>query len=329
VTPVPAASTSLASCLSGLAQAGCFTSARVGTRDLSVTPFGLSSTVNGDSVRLSWSAPPTADRVLAYVIQAGGSPAGTDLASIQVDAGTTTFSAAGVPTGAYYVRVLAVTSHGVTLPSNEVLVVVGAFACSAAPSTPTALGAYVLGPDLFIGWTASQGQPTAYVLEAGSSSGLSNVANNELPGPGTRYAAFGVPAGTYYLRIRARNACGTSAASNEVSASVGGTPTVNILAVGGDFNITPFSGQLALNGSLDVTVDQPVFGRVRAVLGGLFEASAQFPVPTQQLRFAVFQALTNCPPLSGTTTLTLLGADGRVLTTLAVTLTGSGCVSGS
>jgi len=38
--------------------------------------------------------------------------------------------------------------------------------------------------------------------------------------PATTLAAPGVAAGTYFLRIRARNACGTSAPSNEAVAVV-------------------------------------------------------------------------------------------------------------
>jgi hypothetical protein len=70
------------------------------------------------------------------------------------------------------------------------------------------------------GWTApsaavSSNGPTTYILEAGSGTGLSNLANVDLGGTGTTFATSGVGAGTYYVRVKAKNLCGASTASNE------------------------------------------------------------------------------------------------------------------
>jgi hypothetical protein len=60
-----------------------------------------------------------------------------------------------------------------------------------------------------------------YVLEAGSTPGASNLANFPTGNAATIFVASGVSAGTYYVRIRAMNAGGTSAPSNEVVVVVG------------------------------------------------------------------------------------------------------------
>jgi predicted phage tail protein len=53
------------------------------------------------------------------------------------------------------------------------------------------------------------------VLEAGSATGLSNLASVAI-GPATTFSTSGVPAGSYFVRVRAVNAAGSSAVSNEV-----------------------------------------------------------------------------------------------------------------
>jgi hypothetical protein len=94
---------------------------------------------------------------------------------------------------------------------------------ASAPSNPRTLSSSVSGSTITFTWFApSVGDPvTTYILEAGSATGLTNLANAAI-GTATSYVATGVPAGTYYVRVRAQNATGTSAASNEVIPVVGG-----------------------------------------------------------------------------------------------------------
>jgi len=95
---------------------------------------------------------------------------------------------------------------------------------STVTSSPIDLAVTVSGSTVLLSWTApsSQDSPvTSYTVEAGSSSGLANLANFNTGNAATSLTAPGVPAGTYYVRVRAVNAAGVSAASNEVIAVVG------------------------------------------------------------------------------------------------------------
>ena len=60
------------------------------------------------------------------------------------------------------------------------------------------------------------------VIEAGSSSGLANVAAFDTGSAATTLTAPNVPAGTYFVRVRARTAGGTSPPSNEIIVTVRG-----------------------------------------------------------------------------------------------------------
>ena len=64
--------------------------------------------------------------------------------------------------------------------------------------------------------------PAAYVVEAGSGPGFADIAAVETHGPVTRYTTP-LANGTYYVRLRARNACGTSGPTAEFEVPVRGS----------------------------------------------------------------------------------------------------------
>src|SRR5438874_8853098 len=84
-------------------------------------PGNLTATASGSSVALAWTAPDSGELVQSYVIEAGSSPGGINLANFSTGSTATTYSASGVPAGSYYVRVRARTASGVGPPSNEAL----------------------------------------------------------------------------------------------------------------------------------------------------------------------------------------------------------------
>ncbi len=98
------------------------------------------------------------------------------------------------------------------------------------PQAPTALTNSVSLDTVTLSWTPSVGGGPAqsYILEAGSSPGLANITTIVLNSPNTSTVVGAVPAGVYYVRVRARNALGTSGPSPDTVVSVGpcSAPTV-------------------------------------------------------------------------------------------------------
>jgi hypothetical protein len=88
-----------------------------------------------------------------------------------------------------------------------------------APSAPTLNAPQVSGSTVTLAWTLPAGA-TAIRLEAGTAPGLSNAANTII-GATTTFTTGGVPPGTYFVRVRAIDATGESAASNEITVIVG------------------------------------------------------------------------------------------------------------
>ena len=86
---------------------------------------------------------------------------------------------------------------------------------AAAPSAPTNLTAAVSGLFVTLSWGASANGPTQYILQAGSAPGQTSI-TVPLSGSTTTFSAS-AGAGTYYVRVVAVNADGTSAPSNEVT----------------------------------------------------------------------------------------------------------------
>ena len=110
----------------------------------------------------------------------------------------------------------------------------GIFALSAAaPAAAQTIGAPILnnsqpvlnsGSTVTLVWTAPAfGVPIGYVIEASSvPNGPANLANFATGNTATSLVVPGVPTGTYFVRVRAVDANGLSAPSNEVQLNVGG-----------------------------------------------------------------------------------------------------------
>jgi hypothetical protein len=87
------------------------------------------------------------------------------------------------------------------------------------PATPTGLSAQVVGATVTLSWDAAF-LATGYRIEAGSGPGLSNLGQLSA-GAATALAVPGVPVGNYFVRVRATNAAGASAASPDIVVTVG------------------------------------------------------------------------------------------------------------
>ncbi len=175
-------------------------------------PTNLQAAVSGLHVVLTWGA--AANNPASYVLRAGYAPGQTAI-EVPLSAASTTFSASA-DAGTYYARIVAVNADGESLASNEITVVL-TNTCS-APSAPRNLRAIVRGTEAYVFWVRpAAGTATTYTLQAGTAPGTTLY---QFPTGGTTLNANAV--GTFYIRAVASNACGTSAASNEVEVSLPG-----------------------------------------------------------------------------------------------------------
>ena len=69
----------------------------------------------------------------------------------------------------------------------------------------------------------TSGTPTSYLVQAGSAAGLSDLANANTGSVLPALTVTNVPPGTYYVRVLAQNAAGTSPSSNEIVVSILGS----------------------------------------------------------------------------------------------------------
>jgi predicted phage tail protein len=183
-------------------------------------PLGLVTSANGANVSLAWNRSPVGGAPTFYVVEAGSAPGRSDLANFSTGSPLPSFSASGVGAGTYFVRVRAGNALGLSAASNEAVLIVGAsdsLPCGAVPGAPSGLQSVVNGSTVSMFWGAAAGSPTSYIVEAGSFPGGSDLALSDTGSAASQFTAEGVGPGTYFVRVRARNACGSGNASNEVT----------------------------------------------------------------------------------------------------------------
>jgi hypothetical protein len=188
-------------------------------------PSGLAAIVNGSALTLTWQTSAGGCAATQYVIEAGSSPGLSNLASLPTGAASTTFSTSGVPNGTYFVRIRASNASGTSGPSNEVSFTVGATACTGTPGPPTNMTASAAGSTVSLAWSAPSAScgVTSYFIEAGAVPGFRDLAAFSTGNTALAFSTAPVGNGTFYLRVRAENAIGRGAASNEVALTVGPT----------------------------------------------------------------------------------------------------------
>lgn len=185
-------------------------------------PVNLAAAVNAGTVRLTWGRSLGAQ---SYRLVAGTTPGGSNLGV--VDVGDVADLEAPVPPGTYYVRAVATNAAGVSGPSNEVAIsVTSTAACSAPPPVPTGFTAQTSGLAVVFAWTPAAAA-TGYLIEAGYTSGSTAVV-----APLGRVSTLRAtaPAGRYFTRVRAVNACGTSGPSVQVPITLGCSATAVVPA---------------------------------------------------------------------------------------------------
>ncbi|MDH4066006.1 MAG: fibronectin type III domain-containing protein, partial [Acidobacteriota bacterium] len=179
--------------------------------------------VRGSTLSLSWTAPPLGARPTAYVIEGGSGPGLRDLANFSTGTAATTFTAAGLGPGTYFVRMRSQNGYGAGRTTLEQAFVVGASGCSGPPAAPLDLGASMNSSSVTLAWRAApQSIASSYRLLVGSASGASDLGAFDV-GAATTFTTT-APPGAYFVRVQAVNPCGLGAPSAEAVAVVGGVP---------------------------------------------------------------------------------------------------------
>ena len=211
------------------------TGATVAGRDVALSPAGGISGVVRDASTLT----PLASIDVRGVVRASG-------AALQVVSATTNASGEyvlpGLPGGTYYVYVSDAPRHGeifddipcaaalcteaelrtlgtpIAVAPGTVTTGIGfSLRRDVPPPAPDGLRAAVAGFAVTLSWNRPGPGITRFLVEAGLSPGTTAVV---LPTVNQSFVAAPVGPGRYYVRVRAENAYGTSAASNEIEVVV-------------------------------------------------------------------------------------------------------------
>ncbi len=197
-------------------------------------PLTFAVSVSGSLANFSWTPAATvssgATRAggvpTSFVLEIGTSPGAVDVEN--TDVGNTNSASATLDDGTYYARVRASNDAGPSDTSNEETFTVDGSGnptvCTAVPGAPTTLTNSVAGSTVMLNWSSpgdGANAPTSYLLEAGTAPGLANLVSSN-QGNTTSLTAHNVGKGTYYVRVRAVNECGTGDPSADTVVVVGG-----------------------------------------------------------------------------------------------------------
>ena len=186
---------------------------RVGVPLAPSAPTGLLGLADGSTLSLVWQNPSTGGAPTGIILDVTGSL--TDSFQLPL---SERFTFAGVPAGTYNLAVRAFNTGGISGPSNTVTLTFPG-ACS-PPSTPTNFSAFATGNWIVASWSppASGAAPTEYVVD------MFEAFNGSFRTTGLTWSgAF--EQGNYVLRVRAINACGSSAPTPTTTVTVCTSPS--------------------------------------------------------------------------------------------------------
>jgi len=187
------------------------------------TPTGLTAAPGNTQAVLNWSASTGAT---SYNIYRSTTSNGEGTTAIQTGVATTTFTNTGLTNGTtYFYKVAAVNGSGTSAQSSEVSVTPS----SGIPATPTGLTASPGNAQVALSWSASSGASSYNIYRSTTSNGEGTTAI-QTGVTTTTFTNTGLTNGTtYFYKVAAVNASGTSAQSTEASAtpSGGGNPPPN------------------------------------------------------------------------------------------------------
>ncbi|MGO8673986.1 MAG: choice-of-anchor tandem repeat GloVer-containing protein, partial [Capsulimonadaceae bacterium] len=175
-------------------------------------PAGLIAIAGDTQISLFWTASAGAS---SYNIYRGTVSGGEGTTPVGSSAGPS-YSDSGLTNGiVFYYKVAAVNGGGTSAFSNEA----SATPSAAIPLAPTGLTATAGTAEISLAWTTSSRASSYNIYRATSTGAEGTVPIATATSPS--YTDTGATNGTYYYKVAALNGAGTSAQSNEASASVG------------------------------------------------------------------------------------------------------------
>lgn len=205
----------------------------------------LIAEADGGRVIMSWQPPVTGGAPTGFVVIGRTAPSTPPVAVVPM--GDALTFAAAPPAGTYWVSVAATNTTGQGPESTAVRVDLPG--TPTVPNQPVGLTVITAGSDATFEWLApgNGGVPADYLLFARTAPGAPPVASLPIAHLLNGYTVRGIPAGTYWGFIVARNSAGPSLPSNDVQIrvsgpSVPGAPTLGATAVGNTLNLTWTSG---------------------------------------------------------------------------------------
>ncbi|MGO8669919.1 MAG: fibronectin type III domain-containing protein, partial [Capsulimonadaceae bacterium] len=199
-------------------------------------PSGLAATPGNGQVSLSWTSSTGATSYNVYRGTATGAESATPLTPSST---TTTYTDATVINGTtYFYKVAAVNQGGTSGLSNEASTTPN----PPAPSAPTGLTATPGNAQVSLSWSSSTGA-TSYNVYRGTATGAESATPIATSTTSTAYTDASVTNGTtYFYKVAAVNAGGTSGLSNEGSA----TPNPPAPSAPTGLTATPGNAQVGL-----------------------------------------------------------------------------------
>jgi fibronectin type 3 domain-containing protein len=215
-----------------------------GAATVPAAPQSLAATAGSASVSLSWSAPVSdgGAAITGYNVYRGTTSGGESATPVATNVSALSFTDTGLTNGTtYYYQVAALNSAGLSPQSSQ------AFATpqivqATVPTAPTGVAAVGGSSSVALSWStpaSNGGSPiTGYNLYRGTSAGAESATPVATNVKATSFMDTGLTNGTtYYYKVAAVNAVGTSPSSGEASAtpqaSVPSAP-VGLVASGGN-----------------------------------------------------------------------------------------------
>ena len=182
-------------------------------------PTDLVASVSGSTLVLKWGRPTSGALPTGYIVEAGSRSGQSNLFVSPTGSAAVSFTVKAADAGTHFVRVRASNARGTSEPSNEAMVIVGgdSGACAAPPGVPARLRSSVSGTSVVLAWDAAQFGPTSYVVETWSGPGGKRRTISDTLSAATTFTEQDVAPGTLVARVRARNACGSSALSDQAT----------------------------------------------------------------------------------------------------------------